>query len=47
MSRVFQSVGNEQGKTAIIFFVGMAVLAFLLHPKTSPFAETEIGSCRA
>jgi len=40
MSRVFQSVGNEQGKTAIIFFVGMAVLAFLLHPKTSPFAES-------
>jgi hypothetical protein len=39
MLRAFQSVQNEQGKTAIIFFVSMAVLAFLLHPKTSPFAE--------
>ncbi len=39
MLRAFQSVKNEQGKTAVIFFVSMAVLAFLLHPKTSPFAE--------
>jgi hypothetical protein len=39
MWRAFQSVHNEQGKTAVIFFVSMAVLAFLLHPKTSPFAE--------
>ncbi|MEE8206976.1 MAG: hypothetical protein V3T82_08505 [Nitrospinaceae bacterium] len=39
MLRAFQSVNNEQGKTAVIFFVSMAVLAFLLHPKTSPFAE--------
>ena len=39
MLRTFQSVNNEQGKAAIIFFVSMAVLAFLLHPKTSPFAE--------
>lgn len=39
MLRAFQSVDNEQGKTAVIFFVCMAVLAFLLHPKTSPFAE--------
>lgn len=37
--RAFQSVQNEQGKTAAIFFVSMAVLAFLLHPQTSPFAE--------
>ena len=40
MLRTFQSVKNEQGKTAVIFFVSMAVLAFLLHPKTSPFAES-------
>ena len=39
MLKMFQSVNNEQGKTAVIFFVSMAVLAFLLHPKTSPFAE--------
>ena len=39
MLRAFHSVNNEQGKTAVIFFVSMAVLAFLLHPKTSPFAE--------
>jgi hypothetical protein len=39
MLGAFQSVRNEQGKTAVIFFVSMAVLAFLLHPKTSPFAE--------
>jgi hypothetical protein len=39
MLRALQSVNNEQGKTAVIFFVSMAVLAFLLHPKTSPFAE--------
>ncbi len=39
MSRAFQSVNNEQGKTAVIFFVSMAVLALLLHPRTSPFAE--------
>ena len=39
MLRAFQSVSNEQGKTAVIFFVSMAVIAFLLHPKTSPFAE--------
>jgi hypothetical protein len=39
MLKAFQSVDNEQGKTAVIFFVSMAVLAFLLHPKTSPFAE--------
>ena len=39
MWRAFQSVNNEQGKTAVIFFVSMAVLAFLLHPRTSPFAE--------
>jgi len=39
MVRAFQSVNNEQGKTVVIFFVSMAVLAFLLHPKTSPFAE--------
>ncbi len=39
MLRAFQSVDNEQGKTAVLFFVSMAVLAFLLHPKTSPFAE--------
>ena len=39
MLRAFQSVHNEQGKAAVIFFVSMAVLAFLLHPKTSPFAE--------
>jgi hypothetical protein len=39
MQRALQSVNNEQGKTAVIFFVSMAVLAFLLHPKTSPFAE--------
>ena len=39
MSRAFHSVRNEQGKTAILFFVSMAVLAFLLHPSTSPFAE--------
>jgi hypothetical protein len=39
MLRTFQSVNNEQGKAAVILFVSMAVLAFLLHPKTSPFAE--------
>jgi hypothetical protein len=39
MWRAFQSVQNEQGKTAVIFFVSMAALAFLLHPRTSPFAE--------
>ena len=39
MQRALQSVNNEQGKTAVIFFVSMAVLAFLLHPRTSPFAE--------
>ncbi len=39
MVRIFHSVNNEQGKTAVIFFVSMAVLAFLLHPQTSPFAE--------
>ena len=39
MLRTFHSVANEQGKAAIIFFVSLAVLAFLLHPKTSPFAE--------
>jgi hypothetical protein len=39
MWRAFQSVNNEQGKTAVIFFMSMAVLAFLLHPGTSPFAE--------
>ena len=33
------SIHNEQGKTAVIFFVIMAALGFLLHPKTSPFAE--------
>jgi hypothetical protein len=38
--RAFQAIKNEQGKTAVIFFVSMAVLAFLLHPKTSPFAES-------
>jgi hypothetical protein len=40
MLGAFQSVRNEQGKAAVIFFVSMAVLAFLLHPKTSPFAES-------
>jgi len=39
MFGVFQSVTNEQGKAAVIFFVSIAVLGFLLHPKTSPFAE--------
>ena len=40
MSENLQSIKNEQGKTnVIIFLVGMVVLAFLLHPKTSPFAE--------
>jgi hypothetical protein len=39
MLRAFQSVNNEQGKTAVIFFVSMAIIAFFLHPRTSPFAE--------
>lgn len=39
MIEAFQSINNEQGKTAVVFFVSMAVLAFLLHPRTSPFAE--------
>lgn len=39
MLRAFQSVNNEQGKTAVILIVSVAVLAFLFHPKTSPFAE--------
>jgi hypothetical protein len=39
MFRVFQSIRNEQGKTAVIFFASMVVLAFLLHPSTSPFAK--------
>ena len=40
MSENLQSIKNEQGKTnVIIFLVVMMVLAFLLHPKTSPFAE--------
>ena len=39
MFRAFRSVNNEHGKTAIIFFVSIAVLGFLLYPKTSPFAE--------
>jgi len=39
MSKAFQSIHNEQGKTAVIFFVVIAALGFLLHPKTSPFAE--------
>lgn len=37
--RGFRAIKNEQGKTAVIFFASMVVLAFLLHPKTSPFAE--------
>ncbi len=36
---VFHSVRNERGKVAVWFFASMVVLAFLLHPKTSPFAE--------
>ncbi len=39
MPGIFHSIKNEQGKTAVIFLVVMVVLAFLLHPKTSPFAE--------
>ena len=40
MSENLQSIKNEQGKTnVVVFLVGMAVLAFLLHPKTSPFAD--------
>ena len=40
MPGTFHAIHNEQGKTnAVIFLVGMVVLAFLLHPKTSPFAE--------
>jgi hypothetical protein len=39
MFDVFQSVQNEQGKTAVLFFASMTVLALLLHPSTSPFAK--------
>lgn len=40
MPGTFHAIHNEQGKTnVVIFLVGMVVLAFLLHPKTSPFAE--------
>lgn len=39
MLGILQSLKNEQGKTAVIFLVVMVALAFLLHPKTSPFAE--------
>ncbi len=40
MSGTFHAIHNEQGKTnVVIFLVGMAVLAFLLHPQTSPFAD--------
>lgn len=40
MPRIFHSVKNEQGKTnVVIFLVVLMALGFLLHPKTSPFAE--------
>lgn len=39
MLGILQSLKNEQGKTAVLFLIGMVILAFLLHPKTSPFAE--------
>ncbi len=40
MPGTFHAIHNEQGKTnVVIFLVGMVVLAFLLHPKTSPFAD--------
>ncbi|MCZ6513617.1 MAG: hypothetical protein O6857_06810 [Nitrospinae bacterium] len=40
MSKILQLIKNEQGKTnVVIFLVIMVVLAFLLHPKTSPFAD--------
>ncbi len=40
MSKILHLIKNEQGKTnVVIFLVIMVVLAFLLHPKTSPFAD--------
>jgi hypothetical protein len=40
MFEILHSIKNEHGKTnVIIFLVIMVVLAFLLHPKTSPFAD--------